>query len=227
MYNDLGGCDEDFLTRNLLIAIGYGLYNSAALRIACGVNNALTTQGVLWIVLTSAMIFTTEHICDLKDQEGDRARGRQSAPIVLGDAVTRWTIAGPVLFWSFACPVFFGLGSWGYVVPVNVGALVAIRTVVLRKTEDDRVTWKLWALWTAVLFALPLVKNHSVMTEGMAWIMQRMCVGSSCPDSLNLVGVSSIAVAVKSKKLRAYVFGNGLRGNETLVQAARRVAVSE
>ena len=173
------------------------------------------------------MIFTTEHICDLKDQEGDRARGRQSAPIVLGDAVTRWMIAGPVLFWSFACPAFFGLGSWGYVVPVNVGALVAIRTVVLRKTEDDKVTWKLWALWTAVLFALPLVKDHSVLTEGMAWIMQRMCVGSSCPDSLNLVGVSSIAVAVKSKKLRAYVFGNGLRGNETLVQAARRVTVSE
>jgi hypothetical protein len=227
MYNDLGGCDEDFITRNIHIAVGYGLYNSGALRIACGVENQLTRHGIEWIVLTSAMIFTTEHICDLKDQAGDKARGRSSAPIVLGDGICRWTIALPVIFWSILCPAFFGLGFWGYAIPVVVGTVVAVRTVIFRTVEDDSLTWKIWALWTAVLFALPLAKEHSVVTESMAWIVERVCIGSSCPDSLNLVGVSSMAVAVKSRKLRGYVFGSGLRGNETLAQAAGRMAVSE
>lgn len=67
MYNDLKGCDEDFVTRNLLIAIGHGLYNSAALRIACGVDSSITGRGIYWIVLVTCVIFTTGHIADLKD----------------------------------------------------------------------------------------------------------------------------------------------------------------
>jgi 4-hydroxybenzoate polyprenyltransferase len=220
MYNDLKGCDEDFITRNLLIAIGYGLYNSAALRIAYGVDSSHTSLGMYWIILVSCMIFTTEHICDLKDQVGDRARERRSAPIVLGDGVTRWTVAVPIMVWSFACPFFFRLGPWGYVFPVGVGAVVAARTLLLRSMGEDAVTWKIWALWTAVLFSLPLVKENGALMDGAQFITETICMGSGCPDSLNLVGMSSMAILVKSKKLGGYVFGKEGRVNLTMMEAA-------
>lgn len=38
------------------------------------------------------------HSQDMKDQDGDRSRGRRTAPIVLGDVVARSTIA--ISFWS-------------------------------------------------------------------------------------------------------------------------------
>lgn len=219
MYNDLKGCDEDFILRNLLIAIGYGLYNSASLRIACGTDSSISSMGVWWIVLVSCVIFTTEHICDIKDQAGDKARGRRTAPLVIGDGVARWTIAVPVVAWSLACPFFFGLGCWGYFVPVSIGLVVALRILLLRSLDKDAVTWKVWALWTVILFSLPLVKEHAIVTKSLGGIVEKLCMGSDCSDSLNLVGVSSIAMLVESRRLRGYIFGTELDGNSTLIQA--------
>ena len=69
--------------------------------IASGRPVFVTKVGWQWLVIISCVISTTMHVQDLKDEAGDRARARRSAPIVLGDAVARWTIAIPVLFWSF------------------------------------------------------------------------------------------------------------------------------
>jgi 4-hydroxybenzoate polyprenyltransferase len=217
MYNDLKGCDEDFVTRNLLIAIAYGLYNSAALRIACGVDSSITTLGVYWIILVSCVIFTTSHIGDLKDQAGDETRGRRSAPIVLGDGVARWAIAVAVIIWSITCPFFLGVRYWGYLIPVTVGCLVAIRTLLLRRSDDDTVTWKMWALWTVVLFSLPLVKEHAVLRDSLDYMVDRLYIGSDCSESLNLLGVSSIVILIQSRRLRSYIFDTGFGRNETLI----------
>lgn len=122
MYNDLKGGEEDFIVRNLIIGLAFGLYNGGALKIACGVDHSITAQGYYWLVLISGVIFTTMQIQDLKDQVGDQARGRRSAPLVLGDAAARWTIAIPVIVWSIVCPLFLGLGFFGYLVPCGVGS---------------------------------------------------------------------------------------------------------
>lgn len=200
MYNDLKGCDEDFVTRNLLIAIGHGLYNSAALRIACGVDSSITRLGIYWIILVSCIIFTTGHIADLKDQAGDKTRGRRSVPLVLGDGVARYAIALPVIVWSITCPFFFGLGYWGYLIPVTVGCLVAVRTVLLRCSEDDTVTWKIWAMWTVVLFSLPLVKEHVVLKASLEYMVDRLYIKSDCAESFNLLGISWVAILIQSRK---------------------------
>jgi 4-hydroxybenzoate polyprenyltransferase len=217
MYNDLKGCDEDFVTHNLLIAIAYGLYNSAALRIACGVDSSITTLGVYWIIIVSCIIFTTTHIGDLKDQAGDKTRGRRSAPLVLGDGVSRWTIAVPVIVWSIACPFFLGVGYWGYLIPVTVGCVVSARTLLLRCSDDDTLTWKIWAMWTMVLFSLPLVKEHAVLRRSLEYIVDRLNIGSNCSKSLDLVAVSSIAMLIQSRRLCSHVFGAGFDRNETLI----------
>ncbi|KAF2265763.1 hypothetical protein CC78DRAFT_552773 [Lojkania enalia] len=167
MYNDLGGCDEDWVLRNLLIAVGYGLYSSAALRVLAGPDYAISEKGFQWVVLVTLVMFVTQHICDIKDVEGDRLRGRKSAPIMLGDKLVRWSVAVPIILCSVACPMFFGVGVLGYALTLPMGMLVAGRTMAFRDLRADKLTWKLWALWTCGLFVLPLVKQPAVLEQ--AW----------------------------------------------------------
>lgn len=163
MYNDLGGSDEDFLTRNAIIGAAYFLYGSGALRVASVSKDeqyAMTRTGHIWSCVIGAVIFTTMQIQDMKDQEGDKARDRKTAPLVLGDWTARWTIAIPVIGWSVACPLFWGLGLYASAAPVLLGLLVATRVVVMRNFQADKQTWKFWAYWLAVLYTLPVIKAY-------------------------------------------------------------------
>lgn len=161
MYNDLGGSDEDFVTRNLIIGVAYTLYGSGALRVALdGRRHTMNNTGRTWSCLVGAVIFTTMQIQDLKDVEGDRSRDRKTAPLVLGDMFARWTIAIPIIAWSVACPAFWGLGVYVSIVPLLLGITVATRVIMLRNFQADRKSWKLWALWLAVLYTLPALKFY-------------------------------------------------------------------
>ena len=165
MYNDLGGGDQDFITRNLIIACAFGLYNRGALRIACGSGHEITRLGYQWIALISCVIFTTMQVQDMDDQEGDRTRGRRSVPLTFGDWVARWTIAVPVLIWSIVCPLFLGLGFLGYLATAGIGTVIAWRTWLLKNVQADRKTWHLWVAWTGILYLLPLWKDQSSIDE--------------------------------------------------------------
>ena len=165
MYNDLGGAEEHFFIRNLTIAAAYALYANGALRVACKhKDSTFTWRTHAWEFMISGVILTTMQVQDLKDQEGDRARDRLTAPLVIGDASTRWTIAFPTLIFSIACPAFWGLNlstSTG-IVPVVFGTVIAVRVIWFRSQSADRATWKLWSYWLITLYALPLVKDHEV-----------------------------------------------------------------
>ena len=169
MYNDLGRADESFVTRNLIIVVAYSLYGCGAIRVACG--GAYSPDGpaaVLvpttyhWLAILAGVIFTTMQVQDLKDQEGDRVRNRQTAPLVLGHIPARWTVVVPVVFWSFACPLFWRLDLLGYFPPVGLGAVLATRVVRMRDWKADCTTWKSWCYWLTLLYVLPLFKDHSV-----------------------------------------------------------------
>lgn len=165
MYNDLAGGDENFITRNLIIAFAFGLYNYGALRIACGRGSTPTVEGYRWTALISVVIFSTMQVQDLKDQSGDRIRGRLTIPLALGDLIARWTIVVPVILWSIVCPFFLGVDLWGYVLPVGFGLLIATRILLLRQENADKLTWEIWAGWLIILYMLPLAKNHEVFLE--------------------------------------------------------------
>lgn len=171
MYNDLGGADESLIARNLLNSAAYACYGSGALTIASSYTgsfwNRMTNR---WILITSAIVFTTVQVQDLKDQEGDRVRARKTVPLILGDEVARWTIAAPVIFWSFVCPKFWTLNAYGYIVALLLGTIVAIRVIVLRIKEADSLTWKIWGFWLMSLYFLPLVNSMTVQR----W-MERTC----------------------------------------------------
>lgn len=158
MYTHLGGGDSGFILRNVILAGAYGLSNLGSLRLAAGSPTiSITTRGYVWVALISAVALTTAQVPDMKDQAGDASRGRRTCPLVLGDEVARWTIAVPVAIWSLALPAgFFTLGVGGCAIPSGLGATVVYRIIRCRNQIDDYYTWKLWTVWIAALYALPL-----------------------------------------------------------------------
>lgn len=209
MYNDLGGCDENCVLRNLLIAIGYGLYSSAALRVMTGSEYAVNGMGFAWVGVITFVMFVTQHICDIKDMEGDKARGRHSIPIVLGDEKARWSVAVPIVVCSVLCPLFFRLSALSYISTLSVGLVVASRTLLYRDLKSDKLTWKLWAFWTVWLFALPLVKDPGCFIALYETARNVVCPGEDCAGSLNLVAVSGVALVVEGRRLYGQCVVNG------------------
>lgn len=205
MYNDLRGCDESLVLRNGLIAVGYGLYSAIAVGIMVGPGHGLTGKGWQWVGMIALVMLGTQHICDIKDAEGDRTRGRRSAPIVLGDGMCRWSVAVPIMGFSVLCPAFFGLGALSYAGTVGSGGVVAGRTLFMRELKADKMTWKLWALWTCSLFVLPVAARmgDAVFNGSVVWevLLHYTCPGHDCVKKLNVLAVGGVALAVKGSSL--------------------------
>ncbi|PQE17502.1 cytochrome P450 protein [Rutstroemia sp. NJR-2017a BBW] len=155
LYNDVRGGDEIF--RDLIIAIAYGLFNTASLRIAFGGLATISSDGLIWVGIISAVILTTMQVQDLKDQEGDRGRGRKTIVLVMGENVSRYSIATCVLFWTYTCLSFWKISVWAIVVPMTPALLVAGRVLLQRNPHEDAHTWRLWCLWTITLYCLPVI----------------------------------------------------------------------
>jgi 4-hydroxybenzoate polyprenyltransferase len=165
MYNDLQGGDDGYIVRNVIIACAFACYNAGSLKVAAAAAAAdshspssaeITTRGYVWIAMMSAVILTTMHVQDLKDTAGDQARGRRTAPLVLGDRAARWSIAVPIPLWTACCAYFWGLGWEVAVVPLVLGVYTAMRCVGMVGKGEDRRTWEIWCLWTAGLYLMPL-----------------------------------------------------------------------
>ncbi|MCJ1353251.1 MAG: hypothetical protein MMC33_003236 [Icmadophila ericetorum] len=168
MYNDLGGADESYIVRNIINACGFMCYSSGATRVAIGYGeHSLNATFFVWLAIIGAIIFSTLQMQDMADQKGDAARGRGTLPLVHGDGVSRWTIAVPVLGWSFFCAAFWDLPLYQYVIPVVMGGFLALRVLLLRSVEADKVTWKIWCFWTI---------SVGVRTYGLAARSSRLAV---------------------------------------------------
>lgn len=156
MYNDLRGGDVNFWIRNLHLSVAYFLYNLGSLKVAIGAEGIVKIEGYAWTAMVSLVIFTTMHVQDMKDQEGDKKRGRCTVPLVVGDRVARWSIAVPVSFWMVVCPMIWRCGLMGWATCIGSGGVVVIRLLLLRDVEADKKTYTMWALWLTVLYSIPI-----------------------------------------------------------------------
>ncbi|KAM3547327.1 hypothetical protein ARSEF4850_010089, partial [Beauveria asiatica] len=88
-------------------------------------------------------MFSTVQIQDFRDQEGDRARGRQTLPLTMGDARARYVTALLIAFWSLAIPAYWNedLLTTGNISPLVTGGLVVIRLLSKRSVQADRLTY--------------------------------------------------------------------------------------
>ena len=157
-YNDGGGA-HDPIFRNLINACGFVLYASAALDIvAAAPVSTYTPITFQWLAVVGGVVCTTIQIQDLRDQAGDRLRGRRTLPIFLGDMNARWTVVVPILFWSTFTPFFWRLSIGGYGLTVFIGTFTVSRILSLRTPEGDRTTFKVWSVWLVSIYSLPLIK---------------------------------------------------------------------
>lgn len=170
IYNELRGGDE-LILRELLIAIGYASFNGGSLHLAnqCtplknGLEGCAPNQrGMAWTAIISGIIFTTMHIQDLKDQEGDKTRGRKTIPLVFGAMASRICIAALMVPWSVVCVQFWGNSflSLYSITTLALAATVSWRIMCRQTAKQDSTSWKLWCLWLVVLYALPVVSGAS------------------------------------------------------------------
>lgn len=169
MYNDLRGGDESYVVRHLLNALGLTFWSVGTTLVACGQNHcSLSIAGCRWLAIQGAVVFTTVHLMDLRDQAGDRALGRSTVPISLGDTAARWTVVVSMMSWSLICPALWSLGVRGSLLTLTLGTLISARVLFRRTVEADKMSWNLWGLWMASIFLLPLLNDYSVFERAFA-----------------------------------------------------------
>ncbi|MCJ1310166.1 hypothetical protein MMC25_003827 [Agyrium rufum] len=160
MYNDLGGADESYITRNVLNAAGIVCYSAGSTIVATGyLQHTLAPAATVWLAIVWGIIVTTLQVMDLADMEGDAARERKTIPLVLGEQTTRWSIVLFVMIWSVICPTFWELQIMGYAVSLAMGAFLSFRVLLYRGVREDKSNFWFWSLWTVTLYLLPFGKR--------------------------------------------------------------------
>lgn len=156
-YNDHGGA-AGLVSRNFLNACGIICYCSGAMEIALG--SHLRPERILtqWFLIIGGVIFSTVQVQDLCDQEGDRAAGRNTLPLVVGDGPSRWMTALPMAAWSLICPWYWNAPVSVYVLFSAMGFVIAFRVLSKREVVDDQRAFTHWNLWMMFLYSLPLLQ---------------------------------------------------------------------
>ncbi|OTA97999.1 hypothetical protein M426DRAFT_70597, partial [Hypoxylon sp. CI-4A] len=154
--------------KNTLTALLYMTGQIGGIRVAAGsmASTSLTRETYEWCALLCLNTITTIQTQDLRDQDGDRARGRRTVPLVVGDTGTRWITALLISFWSIVCPAYWGQGHFtaGYVLPTLIGCSLSVRILVCRSVEADRITFHIYSLlWLPALYAIPFCNRYGLL----------------------------------------------------------------
>ena len=169
MYNDLEGGNDNYIVRHLLNALGLTFWSVGTTLVACVESHcSFSMPGYQWLAIEVAIISTTIHLMDLRDQEGDRAYGRRTVPVVLGDTVARWTVVVAVMSWSIICPALWSPGVYASLPTLTLGFLISAGVLFRRTVKTDKTSWELWGLWMASIFLLPLLNDYSVFVRAFA-----------------------------------------------------------
>ena len=160
VYNVMEGANQSLLARNLLNAVGSMVFASGAAKVACTYSRTQMRQDSLsWFLLLVGVIATTIQFPDLCDQKGDAIRGRRTIPLIAGDQMARLTIIIPVAVWSFACPIFWRMKLLGFIVPVTLGTIIAVRLHRYRSVHEDKRSFSIWTAWIMSLYFLSVFAN--------------------------------------------------------------------
>lgn len=161
LYNEAEICKTSPGLRNLLNVLGLACFGWGGISVLNAGGNLITqrAQWMLyqWLAVVGVAGFTTIHAQDLPDMVGDAARGRKTMPLLYGEGITRWSMAISVMVWSVVCLVFCNVPSkLVWCAPLGIASLMAGTTLFSQKVSSDELVWKLWCIWTAALYVLPL-----------------------------------------------------------------------
>lgn len=156
-YNHLRFADRGAFIRTAINVPGFLLFFHGASEVALGAPMPFTPRIGAWYAIVGAIVFTTVHVLDMADQQGDKASGRWTVPLSIGDGVARWVLAAGMLAWSCIVPHFFGAGWLVRGCMLALGACVAGRTLGMRSERADKRTITVWQVWTVGVYLMPLV----------------------------------------------------------------------
>ena len=162
-YNECRGAETPFI-KNFLNGGGFACFLAGPLEVLVigrGSSILRYSRAVQWLALIAFAIFTTSHTQDFRDLEGDKLRNRRTVPLVIGDTPARWLVVIIVLLYSCIAPMFWHMGVAGFLLPASTGSVMVFNLLGRRTVEGDILTWKLWSMWIASFFLLPLVKMRS------------------------------------------------------------------
>ncbi|KAM3547215.1 hypothetical protein MY1884_009662 [Beauveria asiatica] len=167
--HDRAGGGSTWWGKNLLNALFYFTGQLGGTRVAVRAmgSSLITRRCCEWFFLLGFTMFSTVQIQDFRDQEGDRARGRQTLPLTMGDARARYVTALLIAFWSLAIPAYWNedLLTTGNISPLVTGGLVVIRLLSKRSVQADRLTYAYFCLfWLPSLYAAPVLGKYSVVS---------------------------------------------------------------
>lgn len=92
-------------------------------------------------------------------------RGRRTLPLALGDGLARSLTAAPLIVWSAACPLYWGVGYMSHILVGALGLGIAHGTLKFRSNEADKRTFWLWNVWMACRYTLPLLAAEGAVQQ--------------------------------------------------------------
>lgn len=158
-YNLLGLHRHWFSKNVVFIVLGTVALLGAAWEIAAPLSSAAWQ----WILVVATTFGFTLHIQDLRDVEGDRATGRRTLPMVLGQDISRWLIAIGigVLPIVVHLALFSGAQSLtnfaSEAILAGLNIMVAVRVVQRRTPHDDHKSYMLHTYWFCAIVAAAAV----------------------------------------------------------------------
>ncbi|KAG6362721.1 hypothetical protein INS49_007814 [Diaporthe citri] len=172
LYNDLEGSSVSIVARNALNALGLTCFGWGALAALAGPAAQMAAhEAAVWMAMTASIIFTTIHVQDFRDEEGDRQRGRRTIALLFGPAVARGSCALFVLLWSVAAPAFWAFKGhplatlaadagltcawWVWAVSVGLGAGVGGLLMARKGQRVDELALTVWCAWVGWVYMLP------------------------------------------------------------------------
>lgn len=165
---DFAGGARSWWGKNLIGALFFMTGQLGGTRVAANSmhSTSISKAGCEWCVLLGLTTLTTIQIQDLRDQEGDRACGRRTLPVVAGDRITRRITALFISFWSIACPSYWGNGRFtiGSVLPLLIGGTISVRVLLCRGLAADRSSLNFYTvLWLPALYSIPLLSRYELL----------------------------------------------------------------
>lgn len=160
-YNEWGGASNPLL-KNLLNGIGFACFFGGPLEVATG-HSVLSgdMKAFWWLLVLAGAISTTVHAQDFRDIDGDRASGRETVPLFIGDGNARAILAVGIIGWTVISCWLWNLGlaerQWNSCIFACVAGALVVCSFHWNKTrEGDRRSWKLYPMWLIGLFVIPV-----------------------------------------------------------------------
>ncbi|KAG7094949.1 hypothetical protein E1B28_005750 [Marasmius oreades] len=160
-YNE-GGLDSRWYSKSLLNAIGIVSWDVGSAGIASAGHLNLTEKFSITPFLSVAIIWTTIHVQDFRDEVGDRVQGRITLPTLLPEASRHITFF-LINAWSIGLGQYWGLSSIAYALFVSFGFYLSLRILLQRTEGEDKVSLRLYMLWLTIARTLPFLRAHQAI----------------------------------------------------------------